>query len=109
MLLAAVKAKGAVLGSCSHSAECSVTVLLSSKEATSAAVSHSGHTVLGGFQQTGQVWPRAIRMEQGWSLWCRRSGLGNLASFGLEEVEEQGSKASHCLWWGCSQDRERCF
>lgn len=55
--------KQGVLGSCGHTAECSVTVLLSSEEATPAEVSQCGHPAQEGSLQAGSV-AEAIRMEE---------------------------------------------
>lgn len=90
---AAVKAHGAVLGSCSHSVECSVTVPVSSKEATPAKVSQSGHAVPEGSQETGKC---GRGHQDGGEPVIQEEWLRELGSFwlGEEKVKEQGSEAS---------------
>lgn len=107
---AARKANRAVLGSCGHSAECSLTVLLSSKEATPAEVSQCGHPAQEGSQQAGEVW-QSPSDGGGLQPVMQEEWLWELGSFWLGEgkVKEQGSEASHCLCWDCSQGTDRYF
>lgn len=73
--------------------ECSVTVPVSSKEATPAEVSQSGHAVPEGSQETGKC---GRGHQDGGEPVIQEEWLRELGSFwlGEEKVKEQGSEAS---------------